>query len=61
MQHDFMDDEVTDAEVSAVEAECEMWELFLEQRCEAAGAAVALSALWTLGDMMKDGLMPKAN
>lgn len=36
-------------------------ELMDDEVTDAAGAAVALSALWTLGDMMKDGLLPKAN
>lgn len=53
--------EATDEEIAAVDDEIEFWAEFLHFRSEASGPACALSALWTLADMMKEQVLPKAN
>jgi hypothetical protein len=55
------EDEATPEEIAAIDAEIEEWETFLRIRCDEAGPATALSAFWTVADMMKAELLPREN
>lgn len=55
------EDEATPEEIAAIDAEIEEWEAFLRIRCDEAGPATALSAFWTMADMMKAELLPREN